>query len=85
MGTGQPIVQSWRLHQPWLKTRVEEARLQSINEGIQPDVLQRGRAGMARQRSKSQDVRTVTWNVSSMVSRSGEVVDALHRRKRVKV
>ena len=36
---------------------------------------------MARQRSKSQDVRTSTWNVSSMVSRSGEVVDALHRRK----
>ena len=36
---------------------------------------------MARQRSKSQDVRTATWNVSSMVSRSGEVVDALHRRK----
>ena len=35
---------------------------------------------MARQRSKSQDVRTATWNVSSMVSRSGEVVDALHRR-----
>ena len=31
--------------------------------------------------SKSQDVRTATWNVSSMVSRSGEVVDALHRRK----
>ena len=36
---------------------------------------------MARQRSKSQDGRTATWNVSSMVSRSGEVVDALHRRK----
>ena len=52
-----------------------------INEGVQPDVLQRGRAGMARQRSKSQDVRTATWNVSSMVSRSGEVVDTLHRRK----
>ena len=52
-----------------------------INEGVQPDVLQRGRAGMARQRSKSQDVRTATWNVSRMVSRSGEVVDALHRRK----
>ena len=54
--------------------------LDPINEGVQPDVLQRGRAGMARQRSKSQDVRTATWNVSSMVSRSGEVVDALHRR-----
>ena len=36
---------------------------------------------MARQRSKSQDVRTAAWNVSSMVSRSGEVVDTLHRRK----
>ena len=55
--------------------------LDPINEGVQPDVLQRGRAGMARQRCKSQDVRTATWNVSSMVSRSGEVVDALHRRK----
>ena len=51
-----------------------------INECVQPDVLQRGRAGMARQRSKSQDVRTATWNVrtatwnvSSMVSRSGEL------------
>ena len=52
-----------------------------INEGVQPGVLQRGRAGMAHRRSKSQDVRTATWNVSSMVSRSGEVVDALHRRK----
>ena len=54
--------------------------LDPINEGIQPGVLQRGRAGMA-QRSKSQDVRTATWNVRSMVSRSSEVVDALHRRK----
>ena len=36
---------------------------------------------MARQRSKSQDVRAATWSVSSMVGRSGEVVDALHRRK----
>ena len=35
--------------------------LDPINEGVQPDVLQRGRAGMARQRSKSQDVRTATW------------------------
>ena len=55
--------------------------LAPINEGVQPDVLQRGRAGMARQSSKSQDVRAATWNVSSMVIRSGEVVDALHRRK----
>ena len=53
--------------------------LDPINEGVKPDVLQRGRAVMARQRSKSQDVRTATRNVSSMVSRSGEVVDALHR------
>ena len=55
--------------------------LDPINEGVQPDVPQLGRAGMARQRSKSQYVRTATWNVSSMLSRSGEVVDALHRRK----
>ena len=55
--------------------------LDPINEGMQPDVLQRGRAGMACQRSKSQDVRAATWNVSSMVGRSGEVVDAIHRRK----
>ena len=50
-------------------------------EGVQPAVLQRGWASMARKRSKSQDVRAATWNVSSMVGRSGEVVDALHRRK----
>ena len=36
---------------------------------------------MAHQRSKSQDVRAATWNVSSMVGQSGGVVDALHRRK----
>ena len=36
---------------------------------------------MVRQRSNSQDVRAATWNVSSIVSRSGEVVGALHRRK----
>ena len=40
-------------------------RLDLINEGVKPDVLQRGRAGMARQRSK--DVRAATWNVSSKV------------------
>ena len=55
--------------------------LDPINEGVQLDVLQRRWAGIASQRSKSQDVRTATWNVSSMVSRSGDVVDALHRRK----
>ena len=26
-------------------------------------------------------MRTATWNVSSLVSRSGEIVDDLHRRK----
>ena len=36
---------------------------------------------MACQRSKSEDVRAATWNVRSMVGRSGEVVEALHRRK----
>ena len=36
---------------------------------------------MVHQISKSQDVKAATWNVSSMVGRSGEVVDALHRRK----
>ena len=41
-----------------------------INECVQPDVLQQGRAGIARQRSKSQDVRTATWNVSSMYGNS---------------
>ena len=35
---------------------------------------------MACQRSKSQDVKAATWNMSRMVVRSGEVVDALHRR-----
>ena len=30
-------------------------------KGVQPDVLQRGRAGMARQTSKSQYVRAATW------------------------
>ena len=63
---------------PHLKP-LTEVGLDPINKGVQPDVLQRGRAGMARQRSKSQDVRTAIWNVSSMVSRSGEVL--LHRRK----
>ena len=44
--------------------------LDPINEGVQPDVLQRGRAGMACQ-SKSHDVRAATWNVNSMIGRSG--------------
>ena len=34
--------------------------LDPINEGVQSDVLQRGRAGVSRQRSKSQDVRPAT-------------------------
>ena len=54
--------------------------LDRINEAVQPDVLQRG-VGMARQISKLQDMRAATWNVSSMVNRSGDVMDALHRRK----
>ena len=36
---------------------------------------------MACRRHKSLEVRAATWNVSSMVRSSGEVVDALHRRK----
>ena len=48
---------------------------------MKPDVLQRGRAAMACQRNTLQEVRAATWNVSSMVCQSGEVVDALHRRK----
>ena len=55
--------------------------LDPINEGVQLDVLQRGRAGMAHQRSNSQDVIAATWNVSSMIGRYVDVVDALHRRK----
>ena len=35
---------------------------------------------MSFQRSKSQDVRAATWNASSLVGRSGELVNALHRR-----
>ena len=34
---------------------------------------------MTNQRSKSQDVRVATWNVSSMVGRTGDVVDAEER------
>ena len=59
--------------------------LDPLNEGAQPDVLQRGRAGMARQRTKSNDVRTATWNVSSMASRYGEVVDALTEETMISV
>ena len=43
-----------------------------INDGVQPDVLQRGRAVMACRSSKSQEVRAATWNVSSMVYRPGK-------------
>ena len=41
--------------------------LDTIYEGVKPDVLQRGQAGMACQRNMSQEVRAATWNVSSMV------------------
>ena len=36
---------------------------------------------MACRRSKSQEVRAATWNVTSTVRGSGVVVKALHRRK----
>ena len=36
---------------------------------------------MSCRRSKSQEVRPATWNVSRMVCQFGEVMDALHRRK----
>ena len=49
--------------------------LDQINDGVQSYVLQRGRAAMACGRSKSQEVRAATWNVSSMVCRSREVVN----------
>ena len=54
--------------------------LDPVNDGVQPDILQRCRTVKPCRRNKSQEVRDVTWNVSSMVYRSGEVVDALHRR-----
>ena len=41
-----------------------EVGLDPFNDGVQSDVLQRGRAVMACR-------RTDTWNVSSMVRRSG--------------
>ena len=50
-------------------------RLDPINDGVQPDVLQQSWAVMACQKSKPQDVRAATWNVSSMVGQSDEVVD----------
>ena len=55
--------------------------LYPINDAVQPDVLQQGRAIMACRRSKSQGVRAATYNMSIMVCLSGEVVDALHRTK----
>ena len=55
--------------------------LDPIDDGVQPDVQQRGWVVIACQRSKSQEGRAATYNVSSMVCRSGEVVDTLHRRK----
>ena len=44
---------------------------------LKPVVMQRGRAVIACRGSNSHDVRTVTWNVNSMVGRSGDVVLAL--------
>ena len=44
-----------------------------IYDGVQHDVLQRGRTVMARQRCKLLGVMAATWNVSSMTRRSGEV------------
>ena len=44
--------------------------LDPINDGVQPDVLQRGRPVKACRRSRSQEVRVATRNVSSMVCRS---------------
>ena len=43
------------------------AGVDPINDGVQSDVLQRGRAVMACRISKSLDVRAAAWNVSSMV------------------
>ena len=53
--------------------------LDPISDCVQPDALQQGRAVMACQRSKSQDVSAATCNVTSMIET--KVVDALHRRK----
>ena len=52
-------------------------------EGLDPmyDGVYRGRAVMACRRGKSREVMALTWNVSSMLRRSSEVVDTLHRRK----
>ena len=87
MGTVHPVVLSWQLHQPWLNKdksgegdQTAVGLLDPINDDVQPDVLQRGLAVMACRRSKSQGVRATTWNVSSIVCQSGEVVDALHKR-----
>ena len=52
-----------------------------IHDGVQPDILHRGRAVMACRRNKLQEVMDATWNVNSMVRRSGEMVEALHKRK----
>ena len=70
MGTVQPVLAAMVKHKSGERGQTAVG-LDQINEGVQPDVLQRGRAGVAHQRSKSHDVRTATWNVSSMVSRSG--------------
>ena len=85
MGTVQPVV---ALAAPLAMVKDKSGDggqtavgLDPINDGVHPDVPQRGRAVMACQRSKTLNVIANTWNVSSIVGRSGEVVDALHRWK----
>ena len=48
---------------------------------MEPDVLQLDGSVMERQINKSLEVRTATWNVSSMVRQSEEVVKYVHRIK----
>ena len=52
--------------------------LYPIYDGVQPNVLHR--AVLACRISKSLEVRTSIWNVSSMVRRFNKVVEPLHRR-----
>ena len=40
MGTVQPVVQSWRLHQPWLQTKSGEGGQTAV--GLDPIGLQQG-------------------------------------------
>ena len=57
-------------------------RLDPIYDGVQPDILQRGRAVTACRRSKSQEVRAATWNVSSMVCRLEEILTSVVLKRR---